>query len=117
MHFFLKALLIFICILLLGIVIFLSLKSGDLLIDHLADCLGFDINYVRRCGFASAFIFRNVNLKSPVLESLETPVVIKCDNVDIRFDYSKLLKKGAVLLSCRLENPVFLTKDKWREKK
>ncbi len=116
MRLFLKLPLILACILLSVAVIFLSLKSGDLLIDYLANSLGFKAFYSNRCGFASAFIFKRVHLKSFVLEAAENPFKIKCASVDIWFDYSKTLTRGAVGLHCRLNKPMFLGESTSQEK-
>ncbi|MCK4463231.1 MAG: hypothetical protein KAU58_02865 [Candidatus Omnitrophica bacterium] len=107
MRLLLKLPLILACILLSIAVIFLSLKSGDLLIGYLANSLGFKAFYSNRCGFASTFIFKTAHLKSFVLEATENPLKIKCVNADIKFDYSKTLTKGVIGLRCRFNKPIF----------
>lgn len=107
MRLLIKLPLIFACILLSVAAIFLSLKSGDILIGYLANSLGFRPFYSNRCGFASAFIFKTAHLKSFVLEAKESPFKIKCVNADIWFNYSKTLTKGIIGLHCRFNKPVF----------
>lgn len=116
MRLFLKLSLILICILLSAATVFFSLFSGDLLIDYLANSLGLRIFYTNRCGFASAFIFKMANLKSPVLRILESPLKMKCENADIWFDYSKVLTKGVIGLYCQFNKPIFLGTSSSQEK-
>ncbi len=117
MRLLLKLTLIVACILLSTTVIILSLKGGDILIGSLAKSLGFKAFYSNRCGFASAFIFKTVRLKSFVLEAKENPLKIKCVNADIWFNYSKTLTKGIIGLHCRFNKPVFSGRSTPQEEK
>ncbi len=106
MRLFFKLSLILISFIFIICVAFLSIKSGDFLIDYLAKSLGFEISYRNRCGFVSAFIWRKAYLKSPVLKTMDDSLEIKCKNANIRFDYTKLLTKQAIGLHCRFIEPV-----------
>jgi len=106
MRFFSKSLFILILLITCSAIMYLFLASGDLLIDYLANSLGLDISYTNRCGFISAFIIKNAHLKSPFITVLEKPFGVKCDDMDIWFDYSKLLSKKAIILHCRINNPI-----------
>lgn len=110
MRLFLKSSIIIICLLLLGGAIFLSIRSGDLLIGYLSGLLDFKISYSNRCGFVSCFILRQARLKDVLLEGLENPLIIRCKDADIGFDYSKFFDKGAIGLHCSFNNPRFSNK-------
>lgn len=107
MRFFLKISILLVSAVILTALILASLKGGDMLIDYLAGALYFRIHYENRCGFVSAFILKEAELKRPVLEGLDNPLVIKGDNLLVKFDYSRLITKGAIGLHCAIEKPLF----------
>jgi len=104
--------LILIILCLLTAIFFISIISGDVLLDHLFDALGFKIDYQNHSGFVSAFILKKAILKNPVLRSNEAPVEILCDRATIHFDYSELIRRHAIGLTCDFDKPSIVNREK-----
>ena len=71
--------------------------------------LGIDIAYNNHSGFVSCFILRFIRLDKPVLLLSDIDLALGCEEGYIEPDFSEIIGKEAIILTCTLRNASFLS--------